>query len=617
MNRASLHKQLARSVLNNRWKNEFDQLEKIGKGGFASVYKAKNFFDEHLYAVKKIKLRVKDIKGNMEGELERVLNESKFLARVNHQNVLRYYNSWLEVSTKPEKAVAKTLKSKLEAVQRKEKNLYLEDLSIRKPVGDQYEPSTLDTLDLDSPVVIFDRSDEEKFEQADRIFTFEGSLGFNESPVKNCPKETANKGTDGSFSKKFQGSPKEESESLLEAISKSVPEGEILDSVTMFIQTELCSETLGDYLAVRNEELTSLKRRDLESYKKAWKEYLKEALLFANQILKGIEYIHSQNIIHRDLKPHNLFLVDKTIKIGDFGLIKKNSNLFFSDESSPSFLSGKSEDSNNTSLTENSKAHSNGNHSRITSPRSISRANSLPTDNELVLYFDTEKKRSGGVGTKIYASPEQWEGNKETFDEKADIFSLGIILLLLFHPMSTSMEQLQVITKSKEGELPVELEQNLPEIAALIRKMLSTNPCDRPSVEAISQSLTLPVEINTELSGTLKIKRENSRTWKNKHYKLMNDSLYIFSKEQDKKAESVFSLAEWTILLKQSEIIPNQEDSQRNCSKKSRSRDPKSSESIHQLLITLEDPMRLGCEFKAEDPEKTLELFQRLNQTAA
>ena len=73
------------------------EIDKIGRGGFASVYKCKNYLDDQFYAVKKITLRIKDIKNNFQKELDRVLQEAKFIAKVNHPNLIRYYNSWLEV----------------------------------------------------------------------------------------------------------------------------------------------------------------------------------------------------------------------------------------------------------------------------------------------------------------------------------------------------------------------------------------------------------------------------------------------------------------------------------------------------------------------------------------
>jgi len=592
MNVYSLHK-LAKNVSNNRWINEFTQEGKIGRGGFASVYKAKNHFDENHYAVKKIKLRVKDIKANIGEELERVLGESKFLARFNHPNVLRYYNSWLEIGVRAKEA-AKDQQGK--------HNMGLEVFS-KKLSEDSQAISRYDSVEcLESPAMIFERSTEDQSQQQSQLFTFEEDLDCTPSTsgssrFSNVLRDSAS--TKKNYETNSISQTGRQADSLLEAFSTGLSEDEVLDSIMLFIQTELCTATLGDYLADRNEELSSIRRKDPADYEKVWRDYVKEALCFSKQILDGLAYIHAHNLIHRDLKPHNIFLANNVCKIGDFGLIKKNSELYTSGVSP---VSGDKSDSLDNSL---DSPKMNSSSQEVNRARLNWKAGRSPSHEELILYFEPEDTITGGVGTKIYASPEQWEGDKEKFNFKADIFSLGIIFLLLFHPMNTSMEQLQVINECKNGKFPAELEKNLPEIAMIIKKMLARNPCDRPSIETILQHLKLPIEVNTEVSGSLSLRRENSQTWNDKHFKLMGNNLCIFNKEQDKKAETVYALSEWTVLLTPEEAPCDSETSEREIANAS------------MTCITLEDHLRLGCALKMGSFEKTVGLFNRLNKNVA
>ncbi|NXI56251.1 E2AK2 kinase, partial [Chloroceryle aenea] len=75
----------------------------------------------------------------------------------------------------------------------------------------------------------------------------------------------------------------------------------------LFIQMELCEQ--GPL-----ENWIDKHREDRKYHEMAQNKFL--------QILKGVNYIHSEGLIHRDLKPQNIFISrDDKIKIGDFGLV--------------------------------------------------------------------------------------------------------------------------------------------------------------------------------------------------------------------------------------------------------------------------------------------------------
>lgn len=88
------------SLLNNtvpthsRLQAEFEVLEWLGRGGFGDVFKVRNRLDGCIYALKRILL-------NRSSRLldRKIMREVKLLSRLNHENIVRYYHSWIEVTT--------------------------------------------------------------------------------------------------------------------------------------------------------------------------------------------------------------------------------------------------------------------------------------------------------------------------------------------------------------------------------------------------------------------------------------------------------------------------------------------------------------------------------------
>ncbi|XP_054423772.1 interferon-induced, double-stranded RNA-activated protein kinase [Pteronotus mesoamericanus] len=107
------------------------------------------------------------------------------------------------------------------------------------------------------------------------------------------------------------------------------------------------------------------------------------------QIVTGVNYIHSKALIHRDIKPSNIFLVSrKQIKIGDFGL---------------------------------------------------------------VTFQEYNEKRTRDKGTPMYMSPEQISSPE--YGNEVDIFALGLILAELLYIPSTRSEILKLLGDLRHGRI--------------------------------------------------------------------------------------------------------------------------------------------------------------------
>lgn len=74
----------------SRFQTDFDMLQCLGKGGFGVVFEVKNKIDDCNYAVKRIVLP------KSKQSRERVMREVKTLANCEHNNIVRYFQAWVE-----------------------------------------------------------------------------------------------------------------------------------------------------------------------------------------------------------------------------------------------------------------------------------------------------------------------------------------------------------------------------------------------------------------------------------------------------------------------------------------------------------------------------------------
>lgn len=78
-----------RTHTSSRYKEDFVEEGRLGKGGFGEVVKARKKLDGQIYAIKKIS-------SGSQGGLTEVLKEVRLLSQLSHPAVVRYFNTWLE-----------------------------------------------------------------------------------------------------------------------------------------------------------------------------------------------------------------------------------------------------------------------------------------------------------------------------------------------------------------------------------------------------------------------------------------------------------------------------------------------------------------------------------------
>ncbi|HUP50535.1 MAG TPA: protein kinase [Thermoanaerobaculia bacterium] len=185
---------------------------------------------------------------------------------------------------------------------------------------------------------------------------------------------------------------------------------------TMYIAMELVQGTsLSDLIAARSMTPADIVR-------------------ISRQTAEALAAAHEKQIVHRDIKPDNLIVLQRTVKVLDFGIAK---------------IIGPSAD------------------------------DSL-TRGQLIL------------GTPYYMSPEQALGKK--IDTRTDIFSLGVVMFEAltgqrpFQGSNVTETVLQILTKATP-DLKELASTASPSFLAIVEKCLQKQPADRYSADELAEAL--------------------------------------------------------------------------------------------------------------------------------
>lgn len=418
----------------SRYAREFEEVGKLGKGGFGEVVKARLKMEGTFYAIKKIKHR--------QNRLESLLSEVFSLARLNHQYIVRYYGCWVEENP----GSAQVLDSESDTETDSDSEYML-------PSRQSFQVDYLNSVD-----------------DFDNRIVFEKSLG-SEASFDSIPESESGSSDEGSESDSDDDSSDDE---------PVRPHNQVLtpnkgNRMILYIQMEFCE----------NNTLADLIERGLLT-NEHWR--------LLRQILEAVSYIHSLGFIHRDLKPTNIF-IDKTnnVKVGDFGLAKTSLFLLV--------------------LTKNNQV-----------------AQDLST----------------AVGTFFYTAKEVASG---LYDEKVDMYSIGIIFFEMCYRLGTGMERAATLNDLRLPEIKFPADFTLKTEHKLVKLLLNHDPKSRPSAAKLLQSGLLPVEHqDAVIREALKSLADPALPWQQQVRQTLFEQPYLlardimFDKTQAESADVMLNL---------------------------------------------------------------------------
>ncbi|GAA5903646.1 hypothetical protein JCM6882_003009 [Rhodosporidiobolus microsporus] len=504
----------------SRYRSEFEELEFLGKGGGGQVVKARNRLDNHLYAIKKIRLP------DDPGAAAKMIREVTIWSRMSHPNVVRYHSAWVEEEEAPPSfsllgspqggLTGSTFDTGTGTGTGTEQSAPTTDNSTED--GDEDSDDSDSVVDFDedsSPGADLDMDFGVDFDDVDFL-----SHGHTQSRSMSYPSIRFGNDDDDDDSDDEEDSETAESgESTSEAslsrrgnrgksksrrspvLSKKGPSRRATRPSSPVSPTRRQVRTL--YIQMEYVEKLTLREaiEDGLSEVDSWR------LLF--QILSAMLHFTSLNIIHRDLKPSNIFIDSKgDVRIGDFGL-------------------------------------------------AVNQGGADPTDVFLSLENSMdESDLTSGVGTSLYIAPEMMtRGRQERnvkYSNKIDMYSLGITFFEMWYPFGSGMERVKVLQDLRRPEIffpPTWDKVKLARHTRIVQACLAHDPELRMSPKDLLASDLLPPRVGDDsIQETIRLLSHSGTTYaqtlisalfnQSDDDRLRKDFSYDFYNSQDAKVDT-------------------------------------------------------------------------------